>query len=385
LYNSLDNIGHRVVFTTATLTHYRVNFHELVRDKLSNVGIEYKLIYGQPGPADAEKGDCAEIPWATKIRNYYGVSIASAATWQPFFGELHSKDFVVLGQQNRLLANYVLQSSRRLLSIRIALWGHGRNFQSTRPNELAELWKRFWARQCDWWFTYTEQTGELIAGYGFSREKITVLDNAIDTSELRQLSTSIKAEDLARLRRDLGIDTQNLGVYVGGIYREKRIDFLIDACTAVRQEIPDFVLVVVGSGADRPLVEAAAAQYPWIRYLGPKFGREKVEILKLSRVFLMPGLVGLAVLDCFALGLPMITTAYPYHSPEIAYLRDSHNGIMVQEWENSSAYAKAVVNTLRDSALYKKLVAGALETGLRYTTENMAERFVNGVIKAMQI
>jgi L-malate glycosyltransferase len=35
---------------------------------------------------------------------------------------------------------------------------------------------------------------------------------------------------------------------------------------------------------------------------------------------LMPGLVGLAVLDAFADGIPRVTTVIEYHSPEIEYL-----------------------------------------------------------------
>jgi hypothetical protein len=41
----------------------------------------------------------------------------------------------------------------------------------------------------------------------------------------------------------------------------------------------------------------------------------------LSKLVLMPGLVGLAVLDASALEVPLVTTAVPYHTPELTTLK----------------------------------------------------------------
>jgi hypothetical protein len=142
-------------------------------------------------------------------------------------------------------------------------------------------------------------------------------------------------------------------------------------------------LIVVGSGVDRHRIEAAASRHSWIRYLGPLFGTEKVEILRLGRVFMMPGLVGLAILDCAAAELPIVTTAYPYHSPEIAYLEPGRNGLMIQDWQNPVAYALGVVSVLRDDAFRAKLAKGANEVAAAYTMERMVECFCEGIFAAV--
>ncbi len=82
----------------------------------------------------------------------------------------------------------------------------------------------------------------------------------------------------------------------------------------IRRDIPDFELVVIGKGPEADFIETAAAQHEWIHFVGPKSDDEKVPYWALSKLLLMPGLVGLVVLDSFALGVPMITTDYPYHS-----------------------------------------------------------------------
>jgi glycosyltransferase involved in cell wall biosynthesis len=297
--------------------------------------------------------------------------------------DVWASDLVVIGQENRLLTNYVIQGLRRFQRPKVALWGHGRNFQSELRSGFAERWKRFWATKCDWWFAYTEETRKIIEHYGFPPERITVFHNSIDTVEIRRLLSEIDAPRLDVLRRRLGLHSNHIGVYVGGLYDHKRIEFLITAAVEVRRRVPNFTLIVVGAGVDRARVEAAAKVYPWVHYLGPLFGKEKVEILRLGRVFMMPGLIGLAILDCAAAGLPAVTTAYPYHSPEIAYLEQGRNGLIVQDWQNPMAYANDVARVLLDDVLYTKLRNGALEVGQIYTIDHMVDSFSAGVLSAL--
>lgn len=373
----------RVVFLTEILTQYRVPFHEGVRARLEASEIKYDLIFGQPSENQAKKGDCRNVPWGKQIVNkHVGVGRISAV-WQPALCDLWSCDLAVVGQENRLLINYIVQTLRNFRRPKIALWGHGKNFQAELDADLAAHWKRFWATQCHWWFAYTQETRRLIESYGFPAERITVFHNAIDTSEVRYLADQINDSELAALRTQLGVVTDQIAIYVGGIYDHKRIDFLIRAAVEIHRRIPDFVLIIVGSGSDRRRVEAAAASYPWIRYLGPRFGREKVALLQLGRVFVMPGLVGLAVLDCAAAGIPIVTTAYPYHSPEVAYLNRGRSGLIVEDWRNPTAYADAVVSVLRDKELQKKLATGARDIAQLYTIQRMIQCFADGVKAAL--
>jgi glycosyltransferase involved in cell wall biosynthesis len=150
----------------------------------------------------------------------------------------------------------------------------------------------------------------------------------------------------------------------------------------IRRRIPDFAFIIIG-GDERGRLEAAVRSYPWIQFLGPRFGREKVEVLRLGRVFMMPGLVGLAVLDCAAAGIPIVTTAYPYHSPEIDYLRTGGNGLIVDDWRSVGAYAEAVVSVLQDAGLRAQLCEAGRAIAKRYTLDRMVDSFCEGVSQAL--
>ena len=100
-----------------------------------------------------------------------------------------------------------------------------------------------------------------------------------------------------------------------------------------------------------------------------------------AKLFLMPGLVGLAVA---AAGLPMVTTAYPSHSPEIAYLRDGENGVIVANWQDVDAYVDMVADLMLDEPRRARLATVARRMAGVYTVEAMAERFTAGVVAVLR-
>lgn len=369
-----------VVFLTRILTHYRVPFHERVRVLLAEEGVRYRLAYGQPTPAEQAKGDLAELDWAEKTPTLYLGS--SDLAWQSL--PAGWPDLIILGQENKNLINYALQL-RRLLGVRtprLAFFGHGRNFQAEDRNSRAERFKRFWIDKVDWWFAYTDRSADVVAESGFPRDRITVFNNAIDTSTIIADLEAISPRELTDCRAQLG-GGGHIGVYIGGLYPQKRVSFLLEAARAIRGRLPDFQLVIIGGGPDAPLAQAAAREHPWIHTLGPKFGREKALLVNSASVMLMPGLVGLGVLDSFAYGTPLVTTAVPYHSPEIDYLRPGENGVITAP-DDVEAYADAVSRVLVDKDWRDHLRAGAATALQIYTMNNMAQMFASGVVKALQ-
>jgi hypothetical protein len=98
---------------------------------------------------------------------------------------------------------------------------------------------------------------------------------------------------------------------------------------------------------------------------------------------LLPGHIGLNLLDGFAAGLPTVTTSVPQHAPEVEYLEDGVNGVMLPSSSSPSSYAAEVTALLRDSEALRLLSAKALEAGSLYTEEGMVSRFAAGIEAAL--
>ena len=371
-----------VTYVFPTSHRFRVPFHELLRQQLAGDNIEYNYIYSR-GDRNLEKGDTQEIPWATSVPLREIYLFGRRFMYQSAYDLCRSSDLVLLQQQNNLLVNYQIQASRRFFSRRVAFVGHGKNFQAMDSDAVSERFKRMWSKRADWWFAYTERCADIVERFGFPSERITVFNNAIDVNGMQADRASITPQELFELRDRLFGGSHNIGLYAGGLYPEKRIRFLLEAAAEVRSRIPDFNLVIIGGGPTSGDAKAAAARWRWLHFLGPQFGREKALYAAASRVLLMPGLLGLGVLDSFAYRTPMITTNYPFHSPEADYLTHGKNGLIVRPYTDVRAYSDAIVAVLQDDSLRARLVEGAEASARDFTIESMVTRFAAGVLSAL--
>jgi len=372
----------KVAFITCILPHYRIRFHEIVRELLASQGVEYNLVYSDPIGVELEKGDTVELSWATKVPARLIGHKGKGFIWQPIH-KFFDSDLIIVGHENRQLASYVGIVGARFMRFKIAYFGHGKNFQAKTSNSLAERWKRFCAKRVDWWFTYTKGCGEILQEYGYPNQKITVFNNAIDLGTILKERLQIDLVELRQIKDELLDGSENVGVYVGGLYPEKRIAFLLKSSQEIRIKIPDFQLLIIGGGPDSNLALESSVKFPWIHYVGPKFGVEKSSLVSLAKVWLMPGLVGLGVLDSFAYGAPLVTTNIPYHSPEFEYLVDGTNGVVVSPADDVSAYADAVVKVLTNTQYRESLITGGKHSMSQFSIENMAENFATGVMTCL--
>jgi glycosyltransferase involved in cell wall biosynthesis len=263
------------------------------------------------------------------------------------------------------------------------LLGHGVNARRRPGTRPGEWLKGVISRQAHWWFAYNELSADAVARLGVPRERITSIQNAIDTRALVAAREAVTPAQLEDLRRGVGIRGGHVGLFLGGMYEDKLLPFLLEACRAIREVVPDFEMIFIGAGHDEGLVRAAAAEHSWIHHETPKFEADKVPYCMLADVLLLPAAVGLTVLDSFALQLPLVTLADRYHGPEIAYLEHDVNGVLLPSSTSSDAYAAEVARLLCDRPRMARLRAGCARASSIYTAEEMARRFAEGLVRAL--
>jgi len=365
---------------------YRASFFQRLSELCQEARIDLTIFYGNPDRLDALKEN------ATKFEGGNGLYVPNrfirvgqaTLIWQPVLRLIRGADLVIVEQANRLLINYLL-IARQLLGVqKFAFWGHGKNLQARDPRSFSETFKRGFVRMPHWWFAYTEGTARYLQKVGFPDERITVVTNAIDTENLSKARTTISPAEVLQARRSIGILTDNVCIFVGSMYPDKRMAFLLDACRRIRNTIADFQMIFIGAGTDDYLVRDFCKEQPWAIHLGSVYGQDRVKYFMMSKLFLMPGLVGLAVLDSFAVGVPLITTDFKFHSPEIEYLENGHNGLIIAPGDNVELYAAAVTDLLLHERKRRDLAESCLRSAARYTTDKMARRFLEGMKKALE-
>lgn len=368
-----------VVIIQRRLCDYRELLFQKLKTLLMQDDIQLRLLYGDSTKEEQTKRDGVDIAWGEKLATKY--FFGNQICWQPFFKQVRVADLVIVTQENKLVCNlWPLFGSRRY---KLAFWGHGKNMQApdTLLGKIKEHTKFLTTNAVDWWFVYTGISQQLVSNLGFSKDKITNLENSVDTLGLKALCEAVTSAEVESIRIELNLGNGPVGLYVGSLYKDKRLEFLLSAGQQLSQRIQDFRLVVIGDGPQRELIENAEIKFPWLRYVGRQVDHKKAQYLKLANVLLNPGLVGLGILDGFAAGLPIVTTDCGLHSPEIDYLRQGENGFMTAD--TLEDYVQAVEQILSDVALATHLQKGCLVASNHYTVENMAQNFRDGILKAL--
>lgn len=372
----------QVVVLESQLKQYRRAFLGELAARLRRDDIVLKVAYSPPSRIEQTKSDNVTLPPDLGIEVPGAWLLGDRVFVQRAWRAVRDADLVVMEQGNKQLFNYLLVALSQLGRKRVAYFGHGYNHQA-RGRTASEWLKRKLLTRIDWWFAYTDGVSRYLTAHGVDPGTITVVQNTIDTRELAEALRAMTDDDRRALRRRLGIAaTARVGLFCGSLYADKKLELLLAAARRIRERRPDFELVIVGDGPARPLIESAAAELPFLHYVGPAFGRDRAGYFAISDVFLIPGLVGLAIVDAFAAGLPVFTTDIPIHSPEIEYLEPGGNGVITAHDE--AAYADAVCRVLADPGELARMRGGARMTAGRLTLEHMVEAFANGISRCLR-
>ncbi len=183
----------------------------------------------------------------------------------------------------------------------------------------------------------------LIDGKGYPAAKVTVVANG------RDLSLYQPGAWRGAVRTELGLDpaTPVVGV-VGRLDAQKGHTYLLDAWPAVRQQIPDARLLVVGDGGLRDTLERR------VRELGTGdsvifagFRADVPRLLDAMDVMVLPSLyegMPLTAIEGSAMARPVVATAVD-GTPEV--VRDGRTGHLVPP-ADPAALSRAILALLRD-------------------------------------
>lgn len=370
----------KVVLLQEQVPSYRVPFFRSLADELASRDLDLSVLSSSILPTSDELGFRHQrIPTSRGGRSALGTIYRErpAALVLP-----HSARFAPLAGITR-----VLQSQGR----KQLLWGGGlarrygvapanpghtgaetrrygdASSRDRRP--VAEAIRRSMLSACDHYLSYTEASTANILDGGYDTARITTLNNAVEP-----LATP---EQLTAARR-----TPFQLLFVASLVPDKEPLTAVSIVDKLRRLTLGATLRIVGDGPLRNQCEQAASSRAWVHYHGAQHGQALRELALTSDVALIPGRVGLAVLEMASAGLPVATLSTAYHGTEIVYLRDSVNGIFLDS--NIDVAARDLQTLLTCRPALERMRSEALVTASKYTIRNMAVNFADGVATTVQ-
>jgi glycosyltransferase involved in cell wall biosynthesis len=241
---------------------------------------------------------------------------------------------------------------------------------SARARHLAaEVVRGSMLSTCDHYLSYTELSTASLLNKGYDPARITTLNNAVEA-----LATPEQAMKSQRV--------QFQTLFVASLAEDKEPLAAVAIVDRLQQLAPGTTLRIVGDGPLRSQCEQEANGREWVQYHGAQRGQGLRELALASDIAIIPGRVGLAVLEMASAGLPMATFAVSLHGAEIAYLKNGINGLFLNADINTAA--KELGALLADRPTLERMRSEALSMASKYTVQNMAVNFADGVIKSLQ-
>jgi len=352
----------------------------LLQERALRDGIEVLVAAGEPHGAQLLRSDAAPLSSGIRVAQREYRFLGRRLVMRDTSAALRGADLVVLEQARRNVDSYEMLARRRSARPMVSLWGHGRDYTRKR-GRLDRTIQSWLTTRCDWFFAYTDGGARAVVEQGCSRDRITVVQNSIDTSSLAREIASLSEAEIAKFTSDHDLRGKT-ALFIGALDESKRLDFLLASAMIAKEGDRDFRLLVAGDGPQRGEIARWAGRFDWLGFLGPIRGREKALAMRSSQVLAIPGRVGLVAVDSFAAGLPIVTTTWPWHAPEFEYLRSSDNAVITTD--SVRDYASGLNTTLGNPAMLHRLSSACLQDRASFTVEAMADKFLVGISLALE-
>ena len=361
------------------LPSYRRPFFDRVDTALGERGWDFGVVDSDAPPSIASRGDKSAGSWVVPTRTQWVPVGDRALAYRHLRKPLknHAADLVVVEQGIRNLETYPLLARRYLGGPGVAMWGHGRSYSTPQGPRAAAL-KQFLTRRSQWFFAYTQGGADHVIANGFPANRVSVLNNTIDTDSLRHDLKVVSDHDVDGFSRRHGLTPGRTALFLGGVDKAKGIDFLLESAQSAAQMLPGFVLLVGGAGAQLGDVQAAERAGAPVRALGRLDGPEKALALRSADVLAIPEWIGLVAVDSLVAGRPIVSTWHDSHSPEREYLEHGTTAVFVQH--DPTSYAEGLVDLLADGSRLPTMQAQCIQQSANCGLNRMVDSFVEGVL-----
>ena len=251
-------------------------------------------------------------------------------------------------------------------------------FARSFTKELAQYISRDFCNQCDLVIVPTRITEDYLRTIGVE-------------AEIKIVPTGIKIEDFQCGKADWLHSRYNIPenkrilLFVGRMGQEKNIDFLLESYSIVFKEVPESVLVLVGSGPEeeelkRKAVNAGIAQQ--VIFTGALEPREVVHAYASADIFVFSSVTetqGIVIAEAKASGLPVVALK-AYGASEM--VEDGLDGFLTEP--EPQKFAEKICLILKNSQLRHSLSKRARINAEKFSSAHCTSLLLDCYEKLLQ-
>jgi glycosyltransferase involved in cell wall biosynthesis len=206
--------------------------------------------------------------------------------------------------------------------------------------------------QVDRTFAFSKRSRDMLVEMGVKPEKLELMPVAVDPHDFSPSHHSPSVFESLNL--DVGCRPVVLSV--GRLSAEKCLPMIIEAVESLQHLRPAPLLLIVGDGPDRAVIEALCRQKDFVRFAGLQQGSALRQIYASARMFVFAGRIdtlGLVNMEAMSSGIPALV-------PRDASIADSvTHGLSAEFYEfGAEGLATAIAGLLTDPKRARRLSEG---------------------------
>lgn len=217
--------------------------------------------------------------------------------------------------------------------------------------------------KCDLVVALSRALETRVVQLGVSPSKICVIPNGVDTNQFTPLESK---------------NREPLILFVGSLIQRKGVKYLLQAMPEVFTSFPDFRLVIVGEGPEKPFLQQLVKELRIenrVIFVGAQPQQEVQKLMRLSKVLVLPSLeegMGVVLVEALACGTPVVASCVggipDVITPDV--------GILVPPTD-PGALSRSIVEILRDPVYWMEMSQNARRRAeTYYRWELIAKQYI---------
>ena len=372
--NSEVDIRPVVVLQYLTLIHYRESVFNRIA---SDPRIDFTICCGKKSPYQKMRNFEPQPPLKIKWVKNFVVNITQMHfivwQWGAIINLVRTRPnvLILLGADPHILSSFPLFFIAKILRVKVCWWSHatlaGQGF-------LGRWLRLFFYKHADGILAYDEVGRLRLEKAGVEPATMTTIWNCLNDADYK-----LSANDRQVTENDCTIRV----LYIGRLYRDKKMRLLIEAAAILKDRGVTFVVDIVGDGPELTATKEKSIALDLndvIRFHGAKYDDELTQFLSKADIGVIPSWAGLSAIQYMASGIPVITEENRgiNHPPEVSAIIEDETGAFF-DFESAESLANTIeatypkVKNLSNSCL--KLVRE------QFTPEAVKEAIILGVLK----
>jgi len=372
--NSEVDIRPVVVLQYLTLIHYRESVFNRIA---SDPRIDFTICCGKKSPYQKMRNFEPQPPLKIKWVKNFVVNITQMHfivwQWGAIINLVRTRPnvLILLGADPHILSSFPLFFIAKILRVKVCWWSHatlaGQGF-------LGRWLRLFFYKHADGILAYDEVGRLRLEKAGVEPSTMTTIWNCLNDADYK-----LSANDRQVTENDCTIRV----LYIGRLYRDKKMRLLIEAAAILKDRGVTFVVDIVGDGPELTATKEKSIALDLndvIRFHGAKYDDDLTQFLSKADIGVIPSWAGLSAIQYMASGIPVITEENQgiNHPPEVSAIIEDETGAFF-DFESAESLANTIeatypkVKSLSNSCL--KLVRE------QFTPEAVKEAIILGVLK----